>query len=66
MSPELKTVVMSKRSDPRMGEQTFQLTNIVRAEPDPSLFTVPTDFKSIGGIDGPQTGNGGVTIRTKP
>ena len=46
-SPELKTVVYSKRSDPRMGDQTFQLTNIVRAEPDPSLFTVPSDFKIV-------------------
>jgi len=51
-SPELKTVVMSKRSDPRMGEQTFRLTNIVRAEPDASLFTVPADFKVS---DGQQT-----------
>jgi hypothetical protein len=50
-SPDLKTVVYSKRSDPRMGEQTFQLTNIVRAEPDASLFTVPADFKTV---DGPQ------------
>jgi hypothetical protein len=50
-SPDLKTVVSSKRSDPRMGEQTFQLTNIVRVEPDPSLFSVPADFKII---DGPQ------------
>jgi len=50
-SPDLKTVVYSKRSDPRMGEQTFQLTNIVRAEPDASLFTVPADFKIV---DGPQ------------
>jgi len=32
-SPDLKTVVYSKRSDPRMGEQTFRLTNIVRTEP---------------------------------
>jgi len=46
-SPELKTVVYSKRSDPRMGDQTFQLTNIVRAEPDPSLFAVPADFKIL-------------------
>jgi hypothetical protein len=46
-SPELKTVVYSKRSDPRMGDQTFQLTNIVRAEPDPSLFIVPSDFKIL-------------------
>jgi hypothetical protein len=46
-SPDLKTVVYSKRSDPRMGEQTFRLTNIVRAEPNPSLFTVPADFKIV-------------------
>jgi hypothetical protein len=52
-SPELKTIVSSKRDDPRMGEQTFRLTNIVRAEPDPSLFTVPSDFKIIDG--GPKT-----------
>lgn len=50
-SPDLKTVVYSKRSDPRMGEQTFELTNIVRSEPDASLFTVPADFKIV---DGPQ------------
>jgi len=48
-SPDLKTVVMSKRSDPRTGEQTFRLTNIVRAEPDASLFTVPADFKVMDG-----------------
>ena len=48
-SPELKTVVYSKRSDPRMGEQTFQLKNIVRSEPDPFLFTVPADFKIVDG-----------------
>ena len=46
-SPDLKTIVMSKRSDPRSGEQTFRLTNISRAEPDPALFTVPADFKTI-------------------
>ena len=51
MSPDLKTVVYSKRSDPRMGVQTFQLTNITRAEPDPSLFTVPAGFTIV---DGPQ------------
>lgn len=50
-SPDLKTVVYSKRSDPRMGEQTFRLTNIVRAEPSALLFTVPADFKIV---DGPQ------------
>ncbi len=48
-SPELKTIVSSKRDDPRMGEQTFKLTNIVRGEPDASLFTVPSDYKMIDG-----------------
>ena len=49
-SPELKTIVLSKRNDPRMGEQTFKLTNIQRGEPDPSLFTVPSDFKVTEGV----------------
>jgi hypothetical protein len=50
-SPDLKTIVSSKRNDPRMGEQTFKLTNIERIEPDASLFTVPPDFTIV---DGPQ------------
>jgi hypothetical protein len=57
-SPDLKTVVYSKRSDPRMGEQTFRLTNIVRTEPSAALFSVPADFKIV---DGPQT----ILYRTK-
>lgn len=43
-SAELQTVVMSKNSDPRMGETTYRLTNIVRSEPDPGLFQVPADY----------------------
>jgi len=58
-SPDLKTVVYSKRSDPRIGEQTFRLTNIVRAEPSPSLFTVPADFRIV---DDPAP----IVYRTKP
>src|SRR5260370_37841482 len=46
-SAELKTIFSSKRSDRRMGEETFRLTNIVRAEPEPSLFTVPRDFEIV-------------------
>jgi len=52
-SADLRTIISSKRNDPRMGEQTFRLTNIVRAEPDPSLFTVPAEYKIIDG--GPKT-----------
>ncbi len=57
-SPDLKTIVYSKRSDPRMGDSTFRLTNIVRTEPDPALFTVPADFKLV---DSPQP----ILYRTK-
>lgn len=43
-SPELQTVVMSKTSDPRSGDSLFKLTNIVRSEPDHTLFQVPSDY----------------------
>jgi hypothetical protein len=43
-SPELQVVVMSKHSDPRSGEHTYRLQNIVRSEPSPTLFQVPSDY----------------------
>ncbi|HEV2491674.1 MAG TPA: hypothetical protein VG204_01225 [Terriglobia bacterium] len=43
-SPALQTVVMSKRSDPRVGVTTYRLTNISLAEPSPDLFQVPADY----------------------
>ena len=43
-SPELRTVLSSRRSDPRFGETTYRLENIVRAEPSPELFQVPPDY----------------------
>ena len=47
MSPELKTVVLSKNSDPRNGNSTTRLTNITRSEPDSSLFQIPADYEVI-------------------
>lgn len=44
-SPELKVVVLRKHSDPRNGEMIYRLTNINRAEPDHSLFEVPSDYQ---------------------
>ncbi len=44
-SPELQTIVYSKRDDPMAGTTIFKLTNIVRAEPDAALFQVPPDYK---------------------
>jgi hypothetical protein len=48
-SPDLKIMVLSKTSDPRSGESTTRLTNISRAEPDPSLFQVPPDYQIVNG-----------------
>lgn len=41
---DLQVVVLSKRSDPRMGVSTYALTNIQRADPNPALFQVPSDY----------------------
>lgn len=46
-SKELGMVVYSKNTDPRFGEQTYQLKNIVRTEPDPSLFSIPSKYRRI-------------------
>jgi hypothetical protein len=43
-SPELQVVVLTKHSDPRMGEHVYRLTNISRAEPAKALFEVPADY----------------------
>ena len=43
-SSELKVLVLTRHSDPRSGDSTYRLANVIRAEPDPSLFMVPPDF----------------------
>ena len=43
-SPELQTVLMTKTTDPRMGESTFSLTNVHRGEPGAYLFQVPAGY----------------------
>lgn len=43
-SDELQVLVMTRHSDPRSGETVYKLRNILRAEPDQSLFTVPPDY----------------------
>lgn len=46
-SPELKATVMTKHSDPWAGELKTQFTNVNTSEPDPSLFTIPSDYRVI-------------------
>jgi hypothetical protein len=48
-STQLKTVVMSRQSDPRMGDTVFRLTGITLGEPSRSLFEVPAGYSVISG-----------------
>ncbi len=46
-SPDLSMVVMTKNSDPRFGTTVYQLNNIRRDAPAPSLFEVPPDYTVV-------------------
>jgi hypothetical protein len=46
-SKQLQMAVLITRRDPRSGETVYRLTNIVRAEPPPDLFTVPSDYRVV-------------------
>ncbi len=39
--------LLSKRSDPRIGSQTFTVTNLTLADPDPKLFGLPEGFTVV-------------------
>ena len=43
-SPELQVTLLTKHSDPRVGESTFRLTSTRRDEPAAALFAVPSDY----------------------
>ena len=46
-SSQLKAVVMTKHNDPWAGELKTQFTDVNNSEPDPSLFTVPSDYRIV-------------------
>lgn len=48
-SPELQVVVLSIHKDPYVGDNTYRLTNITRAEPAHALFEVPADYTVVDG-----------------
>jgi hypothetical protein len=48
-SRELQMAVQISRRDPRSGETIYRLRNIVRSEPPPDLFTIPSDYQVRGG-----------------
>ena len=48
-SRDLQMAVLITRRDPRTGESVYRLRNIVRTEPSPDLFTIPSDYQVRGG-----------------
>ena len=44
-SDEIEAVVLRRNVDPRFGETTYRLVNLVRSEPAPDLFTVPQGYE---------------------
>lgn len=51
-SKDLEMIISSKHSDPRFGDQTYKLINIIRADPELTLFTLPADFKLLTDVRG--------------
>jgi len=52
-SPQLGLNLSSIKNDPRIGKQTFTVTEVVQGDPDPSLFQLPAGFEVV---DRRQTG----------
>jgi hypothetical protein len=48
-SSDLHINVKMTHSDPRSGQETYQLTGISRAEPAPYLFQVPAGYQLVNG-----------------
>jgi hypothetical protein len=46
-SQDLQTVMMTKHTDPRTGEESFRLVNVSRAEPAAYLFQIPAGYQFI-------------------
>jgi hypothetical protein len=44
-SQELQTVMLTKHTDPRTGEESFRLVNVSRSEPPAYLFQVPAGYQ---------------------
>ena len=44
-SPQLDLNLLSTRTDPRTGKQTFTATNVTLGDPDAALFELPAGFK---------------------
>jgi hypothetical protein len=46
-SPQLQVNLSVVRNDPRVGTQTFRLTEVTLGEPDSQLFLMPADYRVV-------------------
>jgi len=46
-SRDLKTLLLISSSDPRWGDDSTRLTNIMRGQPDVGLFQIPSDYQVV-------------------
>jgi hypothetical protein len=44
-SADIDAMVLERFSDPRVGETSYRLVNVVRGEPSPDLFQVPQGYE---------------------
>jgi hypothetical protein len=44
-SKDIDALVLQRSSDPRFGETTYKLVNVVLGEPSPDLFQVPQGYE---------------------
>jgi hypothetical protein len=47
MSPDLQTLMLTRTTDPRSGEEVFKLVNVSRSEPAAYLFQVPAGYQVV-------------------
>jgi hypothetical protein len=59
-SADIDAMVLERFSDPRVGETSYRLVNVVRGEPSPDLFQVPQGYE----IKAPEMAQGGIRVGT--
>jgi hypothetical protein len=53
-SPDLTVYFIIKHNDPRTGEQLVVISHVERAEPEASVFAIPSEFKIVDETPPPQ------------
>ena len=59
-SADIDAMVLERYSDPRVGETSYRLVNVVRGDPSPDLFQVPQGYE----IKAPEMPHAGIRVGT--